>query len=146
MGNKETKHCYFWWSDWKQPNKSSFPQGSYIHYKHSYWLLITRSVTLITRFVFTLWNGRRSKQALLGFIRKLLVSHSAQSREPTKKKRLGRMAADGRKTFKAGIKNVKVMVTFTNKFFPSLHWLHSVKDFLKELYTFYPWRSFSKII
>ena len=58
-------------------------------------------MTLITRFVFTLWNGRRSKQALLGFIRKLLVSHSSLSREPTNKKRLAKMAADGRKTFKS---------------------------------------------
>ena len=40
----------------------------YIHYVHSY-----MSGILIIRFVITVWNGRRSKQALLGYIRKLLA-------------------------------------------------------------------------
>ena len=80
----------------------------------------TRSVTLIIRFVFTVLSGRRSKQALLGFIRKLLVSHSALSREPTNKKRLGKMAADGRKTFKSiRLRNKKCQSngTFRRRFF-----------------------------
>ena len=82
----------------------------------------TRSVTLIIRFVFTVLSGRRSKQALLGFIRKLLVSHSAQSREPTKrlKKTRKKMAADGRKTFKSiRLRNKKCQSngTFRRRFF-----------------------------